>query len=294
MTVAQLGALMPKSSIEKGVLAALVGSLLISFDPVFIRFSGTGGFDTAFLFGLFTAISMSSVIQVTDQRGLIRVMKQSGWPLIISSLLIVGSASTFVLSVKHTDVSNTMIIMSGRPVTTAAFSWLYLREKTSPALLAAIVGVILGMGIVVSGSLESPHLLGDALALLTVIFLGLNGALLRRYPEVSRMAVVGLAGFFMALIMFFPAQPSSYTLSTWLIMGAMGLLSAPIGRVLNGVSVRYIPAAEAALITLSSTIFAPIWAFIIFREAPTSATLLGGAVVLATIFGYIQWTRKRR
>ncbi|WP_412973834.1 hypothetical protein, partial [Oceanidesulfovibrio marinus] len=119
-----------------------------------------------------------------------------------------------------------MFIMSLWTVNTAAVSWRYFRDKTSPALLPSIVGVIIVMGIVGSGSLESPPLLGDALALLTVIFLGLNGALLRRYPKVSRMAVVGLAGFFMALIMFFPAQPSSYPQSTWLIMGAMGLLSA--------------------------------------------------------------------
>lgn len=293
MSVPHLGALIPQTERGKGLAAALAGSLFISFDPVFIRFSGTGGFDTAFLFGLFTAISMATVIQTSSPEGLTGVLRKSGWPAVLSGLLIVGSASTFVLSIKHTDVSNTVVIMSGRPVMTALFAWLFLKERTSQVLWLAIAGVIGGVAIVVSGSIQSPNLLGDGLALMAVVFLGLNGALLRRYKEISRTAIVGLAGFFLAAVMFFPATPSGYSLSTWLVMAAMGLVTAPLGRVLNGVSFRYIPATEAALITLSTTVFAPVWAYFFFREAPTATTLLGGVFILAAIVGYIQWTRRR-
>lgn len=293
MTILQLKAMIPEDARSKGVLAALFGSLFISFDPVFIRFSGTGGFDTAFLFGLFTALSMSVIIQSTDRRGLSGTLYEGGWPLVFSSLLMVGSATTFVLSVKHTAVANTMIIMSARPVLTAVVSWVFLRERTSKGLWLAIIGVMGGIGIVVSGSLESTNLLGDSLAMVTVSFLALNGTLLRRYKQVSRTAIVGLCGFFMAVVMFIPATPSGYSLNTWLIMGAMGLASAPLGRVLNAVSSRYIPAAETAVISLSNTVFAPVWIFILFHEQPPVNTLVGGAVVLGTILTYIALLRKR-
>jgi drug/metabolite transporter (DMT)-like permease len=293
MNIAILKAAIPASSRNKGLLAALLGSLMISFDPVFIRLSGTGGFDTAFLFGLFTAISMTAFIQATDKRGLTRTLKAGGWPLVLSALLMVGSATTFVLSVKHTAVANTMVIMSGRPVLTAVFAWLLLREKTSKKLMAAITGVVFGIAIVVTGSLESAHLIGDGFAILIVIFLAMNGVLMRRCKEMSRMAIVGLCGFFMAVIMVFPAHPSSYTLSTWVVMGVMGLVSAPLGRVLNAISPRYIPAAESAAISMSSMMLAPIWIFFVFSERPPTATFLGGAIVLSTIFAYIYMTRQR-
>lgn len=293
MTITQVKALIFENTREKGLLAALGGSLLISFDPIFIRLSGTGGVDTAFLFGLFMAISMAAFIQATGQRGLVGTLRASGWPVVVSGLLIMGSSTAFVVSIKYTSVANTMIIMSARPVLTALASWVFLRERTSKSLWLAIAGVICGVGIVVSGSLGAGNFLGDGLAVMTVSFLALNGALLRRYQHISRMAVVGLGGFFVACVMFFPAQPSSYTLDTWLIMAAMGLVSAPLGRVLSGVSFRYIPAAEAAMISLSSTMLAPLWVFFLFHEQPPTTTLMGGALVLGTIATYVSMFRKR-
>lgn len=289
----EIKSVFPESTRAKGLFAAFAGSLLVSFDPVFIRLSGTGGFDTVFLFGFFTAISMSVVIHATDRRGIRGTLKAGSWPLLLSALLMVGSATTFVLSVKHTAVANTMIILSGRPVLTAVFSWIILRETASRALWMAIAGVMAGILIVVSGSLESANLIGDGLALLTVTFLGMNGALLRRYRQMSRMAVVGLCGFFMAVMMVVPATPSAYTLPTWIIMGVMGLLSAPLGRVLNAASPRYIPAAESAMISLSSMMFAPVWIFFLFSETPPATTLVGGAMVLGTIFSYVFLTAKQ-
>ena len=270
------------------------GSLLISFDPVFIRLSGVSGFDTAFLFGLFSFISMSVVTQHNDSRGLVNVIRQDGWPLILSALLMVGSASSFVLSVKHTAVANTMIILSARPVLTALTSWLFLREQTDATLWSAIAGVLTGVAIVVSGSLQSPNLIGDGFALIAVMFLALNGTLMRKHQRFSRTGMVGLAGLLMTVMMIFPARPSDFSLNTWLVMAAMGLFSAPIGRVLNGISSRYIPATEAALFSLTSSIIAPVWIFLVFVEKPSLHSLIGGGVVLLTISFYIFITSRRR
>ena len=215
-----------------GILIALLGTLLMSFDPIFIRFSGVGGFDTAFLFGLFTAISMPLFIQFNDQRGLVGAVKASGWPVLLSGLLMLGSASALVLSVKNTSVANTYIIFSITPALAAVFGWVFLREKTAGATWLAIFAVTIGMVVVVSGSLGSGNLIGDALALFAVTCVSLNHTVMRRYKDVSRAASVGFGGLFLALAMYFFATPSTYDLDTWLIMAVMGLFSAPFGRVL--------------------------------------------------------------
>ena len=293
MSSSAIIAMLPDDTRDKGRLAALGGGLLLSFDPVFIRLSGVGGFDSAFLFGLFMALSMALWIQTTDKRGLIGTLRAGGLPMLVSGLLVLGSASCFVLSIKHTTVANTMIILSGRPVLTAAASWLFLREKTPRSLWLAIAGVMAGIYVVVSGSLGSGNVAGDLLAMGGVLCLGLNGTLWRRYRAISRMAVVGLGGLFVALAMSVPASPSAIPGPAWLIMAAMGLGSAPMGRVLNAVSSRYIPAAEMATIALTSVVLAPAWVFLIFAERPPAATLAGGAVVLGSILAYILFTRRR-
>lgn len=278
---------------ELGIMAAVTGSLFLSFDSVFIRLSGISGYDTAFLFGIFSAISMSLFIQTTDSRGLVGTLKESGWPAVVSGLLIVGSALSMILSIKHTAVANTMVILSGRPVMTALACWLILKEKPTKSLWLAITGVIIGILTVASGSLQSGTILGDLFAFSAVLFLALNGTLWRRYKNISRMVIVGLGGFFLALTMSIPAAPSTYSTDTWIIMAAMGLFSAPLGRVLNATATRYIPAAEAAMIGLSSVILASLWAYLFFNEIPSLNTIIGGIIVISTITTYIMIKRKQ-
>lgn len=276
----------PLNARTLGMLIALSGAFLMSFDPIFIRLSGVSGYDTAFLFGLFTAISMPIFIQMRDKRGLVTAVKESGWPVVMSGLLMLGSATCLVLSVKNTSITNTFVILSALPALSAIFSWLFLGEVTKRSTWIAIASVMIGIGIVVSGSFETGNWYGDLLALSAVSFLSLNQTLLRKYPSVSRMASVGLGGFFLACVMFFLAEPATYSINTWIIMGAMGLFTAPFGRVLSQVSTRYITAPEVGMILMIEAVFAPLLAFGFFGEIPALTSIIGGAVILITIFLY--------
>lgn len=244
-----------------GILITLLGAVLMSFDPIFIRYSGVSGFDTAFLFGLFTAISMPFFIQMRDERGVIGALRASGWPVLFSGLLMLGSASSLVLSIKLTSVANTFVILSISPALAAAFSWLFLGEVTKRATWISIISIMIGIAIVVSGSFGSGTLMGDVLAGLAVTCLSLNQTLLRKYQGVSRMASVGVGGFLLAVAMFFLAAPSTYSLNTWIIMGLMGLFTAPFGRVLSQVATRCITAPEVGMLLMIETVLAPLFAF---------------------------------
>ena len=109
----------------KGMLIALVGAALMSLDPVFIRFSGVNELETTFLFGLFTAISMAVVIRLSDKRGLIKVLLDSGWPLLAAGVLMLGSSTGLVFAIKNTSVVNTFVILSALPAVAALFSWIF-------------------------------------------------------------------------------------------------------------------------------------------------------------------------
>lgn len=289
MTTAVLGLFTKKSGRAPGFIVALLGALLMSIDPVFIRLAGVSGFDTAFLFGLFTAISMPIVLQFNDRRGLIKAVKESGWPLLIAGLLMVGSASGLVFSVKNTSIANTFVILSGTPAMAAVFSWLFLREKTSRSTWLAIISVMVGIVIVASGSLGSGYWIGDLLAVFSVTCVALMLTLLRRYQDVSRMAVIGVGGLLLAMVMLIFATPSTYSVNTWVIMGGMGLFTAPFGRVLSMVATRYITAAEVSMTLMLETVLATLWAFIFFREVPPAASIVGGSLILITIF-YYTWS----
>lgn len=293
MTHSITHSLAQKSAQTTGILIALFGALLMSFDPIFIRFSGVSGFDTAFLFGLFTAISMPIFIQLRDERGLVTALKASGWPVIFSGLLMLGSASALVLSIKNTSIANTFVILSAAPALAAIFSRIFLGEVTKRSTWLAITAVMIGIAIVVSGSFKTGNWLGDGLAVFAVTCLSLNQTLLRKYQDVSRMASVGLGGLFLATTMFFLATPSTFSTSTWIIMATMGLFTAPFGRVLSQVATRYITAPEVGMILMIEAVIAPLWAFGFFGEIPPMASLVGGAIILGTILLYAISTAKQ-
>jgi len=286
MTVLTLSSWAAKNNRTTGFLIALLGALLMSIDPIFIRFAGVSGFDTAFLFGLFSAVSMSILLKMNDKRGIRKAVIQSGWPLLFAGLLMLGSASGLVFSIKNTSIANTFVILSASPAVAAIFSWLLLREKTSRPTVIAIISVMIGIGIVVSGSFGSGNWFGDVLAVFSVICLSLMFTLLRKYQDVSRLASVALGGLLLAIVMSFFAEPSSYSLNTWLIMAAMGLCTAPIGRVMSMVATRYITAAEVSMTLMLETVLAPVWGFLFFAEIPALASIVGGSIILITIFVY--------
>jgi drug/metabolite transporter (DMT)-like permease len=292
MTVFELPSLAVKSSRTTGFVIALLGAALMSIDPIFIRFAGVSGFETEFLFGLFSAISMPLLLKMNDKRGLRKAVIQSGWPLLFAGVLMLGSATGLVFSIKNTSIANTFVILSASPAVAAIFSWLLLREKTSRSTIIAIISVMIGIGIVVSGSFSSGNWFGDALAVFSVICLSLMFTLLRKYQDVSRLASVALGGLLLAVVMSFFAEPSSYSANTWLIMAAMGLFTAPLGRVMSMVATRYITAAEVSMTLMLETVLAPVWGFIFFAEIPAATSIVGGSIILVTIFIYTFVTMK--
>ena len=286
MSIITLPSITPKNARALGFSIAFLGALLMSLDPIFIRFAGVSGFDTAFLFGLFSAISMPILLKLNDKRGIKKAVQQSGWPLLFAGLLMLCSSTGLVFSIKNTSIANTFLILSASPAVAAVFSWIFLKEKVNRSTLVAIVAVMVGIGIVVSGSMGSGNWLGDALAMFAVVCLSLMFTLLRKYPDVSRLASVALGGLFLATVMSFFATPSEYQLNTWLIMAAMGLFTAPLGRVMSMVATRHITAAEVSMTLMLETVLASLWGFLFFAETPEFASIVGGLVILITIFIY--------
>ncbi|USE01748.1 DMT family transporter [Vibrio sp. SCSIO 43133] len=280
---------LPVSKRAKGFSLAVAGAMLMSLDPIFIRYAQVSSFDTAFLFGLFSAVSMPLVLKLNDNRGIKKAVQSSGWPLLVAGLLMVGSASGLIFSVKNTSIANTFIILSTTPAIAAIFSRLWLKEHISKATMVAIFGVMIGIATVVSGSMSTGTWFGDLLAMFSVICLSFMFTLLRKYQNVSRLAAVGLGGMLLALVMLPFTVPSAYSMETWLIMALMGLITAPAGRVLSMVSTRYITAPEVSMTLMLETVLAPIWALTFFHEIPANASIVGGAIILATIFLYTKF-----
>ena len=273
------------TSHETGVTYLLIAAGLMSLDAVFIRLSGLTGFAPSFLFGLFSLISMTALTRLREGP-LPGIVRKSGPMLLVSGVIMGVSGTSFVLAVQHTTVANVLLVMSLSPFLTALFSWLLLGERIRRQTALAILISMVGIYIIVRGSLETGSITGDLLALLCTSAVSLNFVVYRKYHNLSRSLVVGAGGFFIALFSSAFITSGNFDLAGVLTMMLMGLFTAPIGRMLMAMATRKIPAPEVSLISQIKVVIAPVIMWLIFAEMPSSATFLGGSFILLAALGH--------
>ena len=77
-------------------------------------------------------------------------------------------------------------------------------------------------------------------------------------------------------ILFEIARRVDVPYPTLFVLGGLGLAFLTMGA-------RLIPAAEVALITLLEVVLGPVWVWIALSERPSTATLVGGVIVIAAV-----------
>ncbi len=66
-------------------------------------------------------------------------------------------------------------------------------------------------------------------------------------------------------------------------LAALGIGQIGLGFALLTVGARLIPAAQVGLITLLEVVLGPVWVWLALDERPSTATLVGGAIVIVAI-----------
>jgi drug/metabolite transporter (DMT)-like permease len=266
---------------------ASAGMLLMGLDAVFVRMSGTDGWNSSFLFGAFSFLSMAALTQFTAKGGILTAVRDGGLPIVLSGLIMGGSGTTFVLAVNETLVANVLLIISTSPVFAALYGRLLLGEKTGRKTWIAIGVSMAGIFIITGGSAGRGSITGDLLAVLCTMFASLNYVVWRKYPKMSRTMAVSFGGAGIAGASVFFAEPSGLSVHTYLVMAVMGLVTAPLGRVLVSQAARLLPATEVSMFSLVRIFVAPLLIWLIFGEMPSLSTFAGGIVLVANLVVFV-------
>ena len=268
---------------QRGWALAAFGMLMVSTDSLFIRAADFDAWTIAFVFGVASTISLTTVALVTSPGPLARTIRADPIPLLLVAALASTSQLAFTGAVNNTAVSNVVVIVAATPVLAAVLARVTLGETTEPRVIAAIVAVIVGIGIVVSGSLGEPTIDGDLLAVLAIVLFSTSVVVWRRHPELNRPLALAASSAAMAVIAFPLASLGDAPWRVFVAAGAMGLLFNPIGRMSYSTAPRYAPAAEVALFAPVETVAATAWAWIFFSEEPSIRTVVGGCVVIGAV-----------
>ncbi|WP_245555276.1 DMT family transporter [Hahella ganghwensis] len=266
----------------QGTWAAFIGVTVLSFDALLVKLANASSWDVMFWRGffIFATMALFSVKSGQWRAMLVRNTAVAAWSV---ALLYGVSTGLFVLSVSNTMVANTVVILSSSPFFAALFSWVLIGEVIRLRTVLAILASMCGVAVVFSSSMQSGGWLGDTLALVLAILMGLSLTILRRNPGIPRVPVIAVSGVVAALMAIPFANPLTLGVDSYGWLALMGLVQMPMASVLIMVATRYLPSPEVSLFLLIETVLAPIWVWWVIGEVPPSLALIGGLIVIGTI-----------
>lgn len=192
----------------------------------------------------------------------------------------------FIVSLSVATVSFVLLLQTIAPIAAAYFSWLMLGERPSPAVVVATAIAIVGVVIMVAGTIANDLSVIGLIAVAIPIGFGLYTTLIRSAQRIDAMVPLVVAGFVLVI---------AGTASVWAqggfvasgqdiaigLFAGSALLAVPLAAF--NTAQRVVPASESALLIMSEIVLAPIWVWVFVGEQAAGSTLIGGAIILAAM-----------
>ncbi len=267
-----------------GTILILLGGAFLSTGGVIIRFIPVNDTWAILFYRSIGFVCLLAIVVVARHgRRTLDAFRATGSNGFWLALILAVGFCSYVFAMTLTTVANVAFIISAGPLSAAVFGWLFLRERVSFTTCVVIAGAVVGMGLMFVDGLSGGHLSGNLVALLLPVTFGLMIVFIRRAGDVDMLPATCMAGVVSGLAGLAFSQSLDISLSSIMLCLVFGMVQLGMGFMLITLGTRYIPAAEAALLSLSESVLAPILAWLIIVEVPTPMALTGGIVVLSCV-----------
>ena len=277
----------PHGNLLRGYSLALIGGLCLTFDVPTLRLADADLATTLLFRSVFevaAAIVMWTAWRAvrTDAPPLI-----PGWHGVLVGLFYGFGSIVFITGViASADEGATgalLFLLATSPLLAAVLAFVFLGERAALATWIALFLVLLGVSLIVGNPTAGSvfvKLCGFGTALIVAAAITLSRWSGRAMGFVPLIACI-LPAVLGASLMFRDGTGIEVTSWFWLFINGGVVLPAAFFCLAQ--APRHIPAPQVALFYLLETTIAPIWLYLVFHETVPSATLLGGAVIVAAV-----------
>lgn len=282
-----------------GALAALVaGALAMGISPVVVRLVGAevGPFASAF-WRVVLALPVLYAwmrVEARSPRAAIPLGRGALAASLFAGVAFAGDLFLWHLAIRDTTIANATFLATMAPVFVVAISFVALRRRTAPAVLAGLAACLVGGAALIGQTLQvAPgRLVGDLEGLGTAFFFGLYflfveraraaGYGAARVTFIVSLVTTALLACAVAAFETRPLLPSTATGLAMLLV--LALVSHAAGQGLLSLALGRLPVAFSSLVIFLEAIAAAGLAWAILGEALTPPQLMGGALILAGIW----------
>jgi drug/metabolite transporter (DMT)-like permease len=246
-----------------------------------------GALEMAFWRSLFAAIAVAVICVATGRGTPWKAALSTGWRGLFSGAMWAIMFTAFIVALTLTTTANVLVVMSISPLLTAIAARLFLdepiRARTWLAIIAASCGLLWMFGAGFEAR-EPREAWGLLLALTVPIASAANVVSLRKARERVDLIPAVMIGGVMSVLLVLPfALPFTGTGRDIALMAFLGFFQLGLPCMLLVIASRTLQAPEIALLGLLEVVFGPIWVWLGVGEVPATATLTGGAIVLAAL-----------
>ena len=268
---------------QKGSLMAFVAVMFITPDSLFIRLSNVDTWGLVFYRGIIPFFTVFIGMLLIYKLSFFKILFTSGY----HGLIYIGTFSltniTFVVSIQNTNVANTLVMIATAPMLSAILSAIFLKEHPDKKTWISIIVTFFAIIYIFFDSLKVGNFYGDILGFVTALGLAVGAVTIRSAKTKNLVPAAVIGKLFVATFALFFIESFALIDKDLIIVPVMCILCVAIPFVLVTIAPRFIPAAEVNLFFLLETIIGPIWVWLIIKEQPSIETLLGGAIIVATI-----------
>jgi len=277
---------------ERGYGLLILAVLCVSVGSIFVRLANSPALAVAF-----NRIFLASVVVAPFAApSLVRA-----WPVLTARRRLVLLASgislgvhfaTWIASLSYTTVAASVLLVNTAPLFTLFFSWWFLGERASKAVLIAMAVALTGAALIAAGDWGdggAASLKGDALAVAGAVTMSLYHVIGRGLRDALPLPayVLGVWSTAAATLAVLAATARvpvfGYPPRTFALFLALAVVPTVVGHGLVNRSLRHIPAPTVGLFLLGEPIAASILAYAVFGENPGALTIAGGVLVLAAL-----------
>jgi drug/metabolite transporter, DME family len=228
-----------------------------------------------------------AMIAVVHRGRFLPVIRLAGWPAVLAGLCSSASSVFFILALGRVTVANAIFMGGITPFFAAIGAQAFLGERVPRQAWGAMALAATGVTLMLGGGLALGQLAGNLLALGSAVSFAGHALFLRFNRQSDMLPAVlfaGLFGMLFGLMALGLAGVSPRVLPRDLLLAlTMGVVQLGGGLVLYTRASRHLPAAELQLVATAELVLAPLWVWIGVGEAPGSATLVGGGLVVLAI-----------
>ena len=267
-----------------GYVLILMGAFFLSWGGLLVReFDGADIWQILFWRAFFFTITLVIFIYCTYRNDAISVIKKSGLPGILGGFAMSCGFIAYIVSMTETTVANVLFIISTQTIWLAIFGYLFLKEKISIKTLFSIILAIIGIVVMIGGSLGTGSLFGNLVALFVPINFAFLILLIRKYEKLDLIPALFFGGLIIIIVGFFMSKNIMISPHDLLIGFVLGVFQHAFGFICIVIGARSTPAVTVGLLMLTETLLGPFWVWLFLNEIPPFSVFVGGGIIILSI-----------